>query len=97
MAAYVIVQGTITDQEKYDQYKTLTPATVEQYGGRFLVRGGAMEHLEGEWDVARLVMLEFSDMDAARRWYASPEYQAAKAVREGAATMTFTLVDGYDS
>lgn len=94
MPAYVIVHGTIINPDKYDSYKKLSPAAVRKYGGRFLARGGAREDLEGQWNVDRVVIIEFESMDRARTWYHSPEYQAAKAVREGAANMAFTLVEG---
>lgn len=94
MAAYVIVQADVTDEEKYGAYTKLSPATVEKFGGRFVVRGGEREDLEGRLAVSRVVVLEFPSMDVARSWYRSPEYQEAKAARAGAATATFTLVDG---
>lgn len=94
MPAYVIVQIEVTDPVRYAEYQALTPATLEKYGGRFLVRGGTLEQLEGEWAVPRLVMVEFADAAAARRWYQSPEYGRARAVRQGAARMQMTLVHG---
>lgn len=94
MAAYVIIQVNVTDAEKYEAYKKLTPASVEKYGGRFLVRGGAQEDLEGTLEYSRIVLLEFPDVDRAKRWYESPEYQEAKAHRAGASTGIFTLVQG---
>jgi len=94
MTAYVIVHGHVTDAEKYEQYKAMTPSTLEQYGGRFIVRGGEREDLEGGWEVSRVVILEFPSMEAARTWYDSPEYRAAREVRAGAADVTFTLVEG---
>ena len=94
MAAYVLVEVDVTDAEQYDRYRSLAGAAVEQYGGRYLVRGGASEVLEGERIPNRLVVLEFPDADAARRWYHSPEYQEAKSVREGAATGSFICVEG---
>jgi uncharacterized protein (DUF1330 family) len=94
MAAYVIVHGNITDPVKYDAYKQLSPAAVRKYGGRFLARGGTREDLEGRWEVDRVVIIEFDSMDRARTWYHSSEYQAARAIREGAADMAFTLVEG---
>lgn len=94
MAAYVIVQGEVLDERKYLQYKELTPKTISDHEGRFIVRGGQKEDLEGRWDTSRVVILEFPSMDHARRWYASAEYQAAKSVRDGAANLTFTLIEG---
>lgn len=96
MAAYVVIQVNVTDAEKYEDYKKLTPASIEKYGGRFLVRGGAHVDLEGKLKHSRLVLLEFSDVERAKQWYASPEYGEAKAVRAGAATAIFTVVEGAD-
>jgi len=92
MPAYVIVQAEVTDPARYAQYRALSGPAVEAYGGRFLVRGGTLEQLEGAWEVPRLVLLEFPDAATARRWYDSPEYGAARAARAGAARMTMTLV-----
>ncbi len=94
MSAYVIVQVNVTDSEKYDEYKKLTPASAEKYGGSFIVRGGAMEYIEGELPYARVVVLEFPDTEKASEWYNGPEYQHAKSVREGASEGVFTLVEG---
>jgi uncharacterized protein (DUF1330 family) len=94
VTAYVLVEVDVTDAEQYDRYRPLAGAAVEQYGGRYLVRGGASEVLEGERVPKRLVVLEFPDADAARRWYHSAEYQEAKSVREGAATGSFICVEG---
>ena len=96
MAAYVVIQVNVIDEEKYEDYKKLTPASIEKYGGRFLVRGGAQEDLEGALDYSRLVLLEFSDVERAKKWYASPEYGKAKALRANAATAIFTVVEGAD-
>ncbi len=94
MAAYVIVQVNVTDAEKYEAYKKLTPASIEKYGGRFLVRGGAQENLEGTLEYSRIVLVEFPDVDRATQWYNSPEYQRAKTLRAGASTGVFTVVEG---
>jgi uncharacterized protein (DUF1330 family) len=94
MTAYVLVDVDVTDAEQYDRYRPLAAASVEQYGGRYLARGGASEVLEGDRVPNRLVVLEFPDTEAARRWYHSPEYTEAKATRDGAATGSFILVEG---
>ena len=96
MAAYVVIQVNVTDEEKYEAYKKRTPASVEKYGGRFLVRGGAQQDLEGALGYSRIVLLEFPDIDRAKQWYDSPEYQEAKAVRAGASTGIFTVVEGAE-
>jgi uncharacterized protein (DUF1330 family) len=94
MSAFVLVDIDVTDPGQYERYRPLAAASVELYGGRYIVRGGASEVLEGDRVPHRLVVLEFPDADAARRWYASPEYAEAKATRAGAAVGSFILVDG---
>jgi uncharacterized protein (DUF1330 family) len=94
VAAYVLVDVEVTDAEQYDRYRHLAGPSVEQYGGRYLARGGACEVLEGDRVPNRLVVLEFPDADAARRWYHSPEYGEARAIRDGAAIGSFILVEG---
>ena len=79
MAAYVVAEVEVTDPVTYEDYRKLVPATVAKYGGRFLVRGGAVEVKEGGWQPKRLVVLEFPSMDQARQWYGSPEYAPALA------------------
>ena len=83
MPAYVIVDIDVTDPERYEQYKAATPATLAAAGGRFLVRGGEITILEGDWQPSRLVVLEFENLAAAERWYESAAYQAAKKLRDG--------------
>ncbi|HEY5693201.1 MAG TPA: DUF1330 domain-containing protein [Gaiellaceae bacterium] len=94
MPAYVIVETEIHDPEQYDLYKAASPDAVQAGGGRFVVRGGELAVLEGNWDPSRLVVLEFPDLEAAKRWYDSPEYQEAKRLREGAASLKMLAVQG---
>ena len=94
MPAYLIVETDIHDPEQYERYKAASPGAVTAGGGRFLARGGELAVLEGDWRPARLVVLEFEDLDAVRRFYDSPEYQAAKALRAGAATLRMVAVEG---
>ena len=94
MAAYVIVETDVTDPEQYEQYRAASPAAIAAGGGRFLVRGGEHVVLEGDWQPPRLVMLEFEDLEAARRWYESDAYQEAKKLREGAARFRAVAVEG---
>lgn len=94
MAAYLIARIDVTDPARYEEYKELAHAAVGAHGGRYVVRGGDHETLEGDIEERRLVVLEFADMATARAFYHSPEYAAAKARREGAATGQFVLVDG---
>jgi uncharacterized protein (DUF1330 family) len=96
MAAYVIVETDVTDPEQYEQYKAASPAAIVAGGGRFLVRGGELVVLEGDWQPSRLVLLEFDELEAARRWYESQAYQEAKKLREGAARFRAIAVQGVD-
>ena len=93
MPAYVVVETDIHDPEQYELYKQATPAAVEE-GGRFIARGGELAILEGDWQPKRLVLLEFPDLEAAKRFYESPSYQEAKRLREGAAGFNMVAVEG---
>jgi len=94
MAAYIIARVSVTDPDQYAKYKLLTPEAIESSGGRFIVRGGASEVLEGIGDDRRVVVLEFPDTATAKAFYDSPAYTHAREVREGAADMEMILVDG---
>jgi uncharacterized protein (DUF1330 family) len=94
MPAYIIVETDITDPEQYEQYKAASPGAIAAGGGRFLVRGGELAVLEGDWSPKRLVVLEFPDLEAAKSFYESEPYTEAKALREGAATLRMVAVDG---
>jgi uncharacterized protein (DUF1330 family) len=94
MPAYVIAEVDVHDAEQYERYRAAVPDTLAAHGGRFLARGGELAVLEGDWQPKRLVLLEFEDLDAAQRWYESAEYQAAKGLREGAATLRIVAVEG---
>jgi uncharacterized protein (DUF1330 family) len=92
--AYVVVNITVRDRETYERYKQLAAPAVAAYGGRYLVRGGATRILEGSWNPLRLVILEFPTAEAGRAWWASPEYQPAKALRQACAETEMLLVEG---
>jgi uncharacterized protein (DUF1330 family) len=94
MAGYVIAEIEVTDAALYEEYRKLAPATVAQYGGRFLVRGGAVETKEGAGSHGRLVVLEFPSVEQARRWYHSPEYAPALAIRLKAASAKLLIAQG---
>jgi uncharacterized protein (DUF1330 family) len=94
MPAYVIVETDVHDAEQYKQYQAASPGAIASGGGRFVVRGGEMAVLEGDWRPKRLVVLEFEDLDAAKRWYESAEYQEAIRLREGAANLHMVAVEG---
>ncbi|MET0682984.1 MAG: DUF1330 domain-containing protein [Casimicrobiaceae bacterium] len=97
MPAYLIVDCEVTDPERYEIYKQLAPPAIAKYGGRYLVRGGDVTPLEGDWRPNRVVILEFPDVETAKRFYASPEYGNARAKRAGAATMNMVLVPGISA
>jgi uncharacterized protein (DUF1330 family) len=94
MPAYLIVETDIHDPEQYERYKAATPASVAAGGGRFVVRGGELAVLEGDWEPSRLVVLEFESLEAIKRWYHSPEYQEIKKLRDGAADLRMVAVEG---
>jgi uncharacterized protein (DUF1330 family) len=94
MPAYVIVDSDVRDPEQYERYKAAVPSTLAAYGGRFIIRGGELAVLEGDWRPKRVVALEFADLEAAKRWYDSPEYREARGLREGAATLQMIAVEG---
>ncbi len=94
MPAFVIASVNVTNPEKYKDYQALTPGAIAAHGGKFVVRGGAMEVLEGEWPRPRAVVLQFDSIDAAKKFYHSAEYTAARAKREGAAEFSMIVVEG---
>ncbi len=94
MAAYLIARVNVTDPEKYEGYKALSPGAIAAYGGRFLARGGETAVLEGEPEERRVVIVEFPSLEQARVCYDSPEYQEARAARAGAAEAQFLIVEG---
>jgi uncharacterized protein (DUF1330 family) len=96
MPAYVIVETDVHDPEQYERYKAASPGAVHAADGRFVVRGGELAVLEGDWNPARLVILEFPDLETAKRWYESAQYQEAKRLRDGAANLRMVAVQGLD-
>lgn len=94
MSALIIVDIEVTDPVLYEDYKRLASASIAAYGGRYLVRGGASEVLDGEWTPRRLVVLQFDSVEQAKAWRASPEYAEAKKVREGCARSNMIVVEG---
>jgi uncharacterized protein (DUF1330 family) len=94
MAAYVLVNIEVLDPAQYAKYREAAPASIAAYGGRYLIRGGAVEALEGFWHPKRFVMLEFPDRARARAWWNSPEYAEAKALRQSCAKAELVIVEG---
>ncbi len=94
MSALVIVDIEVTDPDRYEDYKRLASASIAAHGGRYLVRGGRSEVLDGSWTPRRLVVLEFDSFEKAKAWRESPEYAEAKKVREGCARSNMIVVEG---
>lgn len=94
MPTYLIAEVDVTDPAGFEEYRKQVPATIAKYGGRFVVRGGAVETLEGDWRPARLVVLEFPTVEQAKRWYDGPEYKGPKALRQRTARTKLLLVEG---
>jgi uncharacterized protein (DUF1330 family) len=95
MSAYIIAEVEVSDPDTYATYRAQTPGVIERFGGRFIVRGGAAESLEGAPPAGRLVVIEFPDMATARRFYESSEYQAIVGIRHRAANSRLVLVEGH--
>jgi uncharacterized protein (DUF1330 family) len=94
MPAYLIVNITVTDPVRYQEYIRAAPPTIAAFGGRYLARGGRTEQLEGAWKPERIVVLEFPTFERARDWWASDDYAAAKALRQSSSTANMILVEG---
>ncbi len=94
MTAYVIASVNVTDPEKYKNYMALSPTAVAAAGGKFIVRGGNLKIMEGEWPRPRVVIIEYPTRDAAEAFYNSTLYIAARAERAGAAEFSMIVVDG---
>ena len=96
MPAFVIVEIEVRDPEAYETYRSLVPASLDAYGGKFIARGDATENLEGDWAPERIVVLEFPSLERARQWWASPEYRDAKAIRMRAARTRMIAIEGVE-
>jgi uncharacterized protein (DUF1330 family) len=94
MAGYVIVEVDVHDAATFEEYRKQVPATIAKYGGRYLVRGGKSETIEGGWNPKRIVVLEFPTVEQARKFYDSPDYDPQKALRLRAAHCKGIIVEG---
>ena len=94
MSAYVIVEISVHDPQAYEEYKKMTPASIAAYGGRFIVRGGQTETLEGDCKPKRMIVLEFPSVARAKEWWDSDLYSEAKAIRQKAASTNMIVVEG---
>jgi uncharacterized protein (DUF1330 family) len=93
MSAYVIVDIDILDPAGYEEYKKLAGATVEKYGGQYIVRGGKTEVLEGDWNPKRIVVLKFESIERARKWLDSQEYREPRKMRHRTAKANMIVVE----
>ena len=94
MAGYIIAQVDVTDPEGFGRYREMVPSTIEQFGGRYIVRGGNVEALEGDFNPGRLVIIQFDSAEQAKAWWASEEYAEAKALRQACANTKLSVVEG---
>ncbi len=94
MSAYLIADVEVHDPNVYAEYRRQVLPLIQDHGGRFIIRGGAHEVLEGDWRPQRLVIIEFSDMAALKAWYRSPEYAKLIALRRGVSRGSLVAVEG---
>ena len=95
MAGYILVEVSgITDQETYAEYRKMVMPTLEAFGGRFLVRGGAPETLEGDWQPGRMVLLQFDSVTRAKEWWGSDLYRPARDKRQSVSSARMIVVEG---
>ncbi len=95
MAAYLIANIDVRDRDAFDAYRQQVPPVIEQFGGRYLVRGGEPERVEGDLKLKRLMVVEFPSMEAARRFYDSPEYAPLLRMRLDSTASDLVLVEGW--
>ena len=93
-SAYILANVTVTNPEQYEEYRRLSTIAMKAHGAEVCVRGGAVQVLEGDWTPNRVVILKFPSVEKARAFYDSPEYDAARKAREGAAVMRMVLIEG---
>ena len=94
MAAYLISDVSVRDADAFQTYRTRAAASIAQHGGKYLVRGGEIDPLEGTWKPRTIIIVEFPSIEQARAWYGSPEYASALEVRDQALSRNLVLVDG---
>lgn len=94
MPAYVIAHIDVKDPVRYEDYKKMSPVSIQKYGGRFIARGGKTDVLEGTWQPKRLVLLEFPTVERAREWWASEDYRPARDLRQATSTGDMIVVEG---
>ncbi len=97
MPAYIIVEIDIVDPVGYEEYKKRAAATVEKYGGKYIVRGGETEVLEGEWKPKRIVVLQFDSTQHAKEWLNCEEYREPRKMRHRTSRTNMILVEGHSA
>ena len=94
MACYLVADMRISDPQPFAEFAEAVPATVEKYGGRYLIRGGKFEVAQGDWTPDRVVVIEFGSMDQAKAWYDSPEFEGPKQTLARSSNSNFIFVEG---
>ena len=94
MAGYVIADVEVTDAKLFEKYRKLVPATIEAYGGKYIVRGGESVVAEGDWTPHRTVIIEFENFEKAKAWHGSDEYAGPKQMRIDSTNSSVIIVDG---
>ena len=94
MPAYVIAHIDVKDPVRYEDYKKMSPVSIQKFGGRFIARGGQAEVLEGTWQPKRLVLLEFPSVEVAKQWWASEDYRPAKELRQATSVGDMIVLEG---
>jgi uncharacterized protein (DUF1330 family) len=94
VAAYVIADIDVHNPEKFEEYRKQASATAAEFGGKYLVRGGKLEVLEGQWNPTRFVIIEFPSVENAKAWWDSQAYAGPKAIRQASAKSNFIVVEG---
>jgi uncharacterized protein (DUF1330 family) len=95
MTAYIVVEVDVKDPERFADYRSMVPASLAAYGGKYLIRGGQVENLEGDWEPQRFVMIQFESVDQAKRWWDSEEYRQARNLRQATSDTRMIVVEGY--
>ena len=96
MKGFIIVDVKINDAARFEDYKKLTPASLKPFEGRFVVRGGKTDTLEGDWNPQRIVIIEFPSVEKAKAWWSSEEYAPAKALRQSCAVAKMIVAEGFE-
>jgi uncharacterized protein (DUF1330 family) len=94
MPAYIVTEIEVLDKERYEDYKKMSPVSIKAFGGRFIVRGGQTETLEGTWNPKRFVIVEFPTLEIAKKWWSSDEYGPAKKLRQETSQTQMFVVEG---